>query len=81
MSHYEVRFTGSNDEKERQALKECVSYLGKGRFNKIVQSIAKDLRGASCREAYRSVRFALPFAGIQGYWPIRAFFKHLWPLV
>jgi hypothetical protein len=27
------------------------------------------------------LRFTLPFAGIQGYWPTRAYFKHLWPLV
>jgi hypothetical protein len=81
MSHYEVRFNGSKHENESRALKECVAYLGKARFNKIVQANAESLRGASCKEAYRAVRFALPFAGIQGYWPTRAFFKHLWPLV
>ena len=81
MSHYDIHFTGTKDEKERQALRACASYLGKARFNKMTQAIAKELQGASCRQAYRSVRFNCPFIGIQGYWPIRAMFKHIWPLI
>jgi hypothetical protein len=81
MSHYDIKFTGSKADKEHHALKECVAYLGKDRFNRMVQDNAKALRGASCKEAYRALRFTLPFAGIQGYWPTRAYFKHLWPLV
>lgn len=81
MSHYEVKFTGSKADKELQALTECVAYLGKDRFNKISHNIAKGLRGASCKEAYRTLRFGCPFIGIQGYWPIRAMFKHVWPLI
>lgn len=77
MSHYEVKFTGSNHEKEAQALRECESYLGTTRFNKIVKSCRKSLKGVPCRKAYRELRFALPFAGIQGYWPVRAFFRYL----
>jgi len=81
MSSYTVKFEGSKQECEAAALRECISYLGKDRFNKMCNSVAKDLRGCGIRQAYRELRFALPFAGIQGYWPIRAMVKHIWPLV
>jgi len=81
MSHYEVKFRGSKHDKERQALKECVTYLGKSCFNRFAQNCARELYGATSREAYRAVRAALPLIGISGYWPTRAVFKHIWPLV
>lgn len=81
MSSYIVEFTGSTRDREAAALRECISYLGKARFNKLCNAVAKDLRGCTIRQAYRELRFALPFAGIQGYWPIRAMVKHIWPLV
>lgn len=81
MTSYTVKFEGSTQERESAALRECVSYLGKARFNKVCAQIAKDLKGCTIREVYRNLRFALPFAGIQGYWPTRAMVKHIWPLV
>jgi len=80
MSHYNVKFTGSKADKEAQALKACVDYMGKVRFNRVTLEIAQSLKGLSAKTTYRSVCFYCDFMGIKGYWPVRAMFKHIWTL-
>lgn len=86
MSHYTVPMTPdlkTNEQKQQASLKAIVDYLGKARFNKVAKTFAEEARqgGYNCRKTYRMVRFYLPFTGCEGFWPARAMFAHVWPLV
>lgn len=75
---YEINFTGTKAEKEKQALKAVKEYMGTARYlqfrRKLVDHFVDVAQGADGTRAkqYRGIKFCLMLSGVQGYWPVRA---------
>lgn len=76
MSRYSVRFVGSNQERDEQALAECKWYLG-DKFEKAVECVAVEMAKPAPRKTLvvRRVAFLLTWVGIQGRFPVRAMMR------
>jgi len=73
--HYTVKFTGTNQQKESQALAECKSFLGNRIYNNVVKALRVDLLASNPRSRTQHLRHAhtlLSFVGVQGRYPVRA---------
>lgn len=73
--HYTVKFTGTRRQKEEQALKETISYLGPRSLRKLVDNISSYILAGGCVSRameYRAIRFFCAANGVQGYYPVRA---------
>jgi len=71
---YEIDYSGMpDDQKEIKAIKDCMEWLGKEQFAKVVEILIRD-EGRSSRNL---VRVGLMMQGIQGY-PAEAMMNRYW---
>lgn len=71
---YEIDYTGMpEDQKQAQAVKDCIEWLGKEQFAKVVEILILD-EGRSPRHM---VRLGLMMQGIQGY-PAEVMMDRFW---
>ena len=75
---YEISFTGTKAEKEKQALRATRDYLGLARYLQVRRKLVDycldvvKAEGGGCATMYRRIQFALMLLGVQGRYPIRA---------
>lgn len=76
---YTHHYIGTREECEAQARASCVDWLGgEERYQKLcddlrteMQQVKKNVKTSTAQQ-YKLLRMYIPFAGIAGYWPIRA---------
>lgn len=74
MSHTH-HYIGTREECETQARASCIDWLGgEERYQKLCSDLREELArlGTTRSAGYKMLRMYIPFAGIAGYWPIRA---------
>jgi hypothetical protein len=71
-----IKFYGTKAECEAQALQRCRDYLG-DRFDFALGAIRDMLCtvGATRRQRLNRCKMALSFAGVEGYYPVRAMIR------
>ena len=71
--HYDVKFQGSQYDKDEQALQEVISWLGEERAEEIAEILA-----FSIVKSFKEFRFAVSLTGISGY-PVYALARAFQP--
>lgn len=74
--HYEINFTGTEAEKDAQAIKEIINWLGQEKFN----DINEEFRAFGQPVTLGRFSLLVSIAGIQGY-PVQAWARFLGPSV
>lgn len=78
---YTLHYSGSKKEMESQARQSCIDYLGgQDRYDLICSRLRAELHRLDyprVGQRYQALRLAIPFAGISGYWPIRAMVRDI----
>jgi len=72
--HYEIKYEGSQEEKDAKALKDLREYMGDKWFNSVVESAKNDHNLTSMAQ----LRFMFSMGGVTGY-PVDAFQRKYLP--
>ena len=79
MTRYTIDYsTLPENEREAKALNDVKFYLGKKEFNRLVKVFRAENEKAPVDLRTFEVNLAF-FVGIEGHYPIRAFYKHVFP--